>query len=164
MSQITDVGPVPATRTTTGKPRPDRKPRGGAFLGVVAWIVGIIFVLPILWMLLTSFHSEADAATNPPSRVRPAHPAGLPGVLRRLDRSQPVAPAAELAHRQRGLDDPGAAARRPGRPTPCRSRRVEKWTDVMFFFLSTKMLPIVAGLLPIYLFAQRIGMLDNIWL
>ncbi len=75
MSQITDIGPVPATRPSTGRPRPDRKPRGGAFLGVVAWIVGIIFVLPILWMLLTSFHSEADAATNrrpssPRSRCR----------------------------------------------------------------------------------------------
>jgi sorbitol/mannitol transport system permease protein len=41
---------------------------------------------------------------------------------------------------------------------------VKNWTDVMFFFLSTKMLPIVAGLLPIYIFAQNIGMLDNIWL
>ena len=43
-------------------------------------------------------------------------------------------------------------------------RPVRKWTDVLFFFLSTKMLPVVAGLLPIYLFAQNTGMLDNIWL
>ncbi len=43
-------------------------------------------------------------------------------------------------------------------------RPVRKWTDVMFFFLSTKMLPVVAGLLPIYLIAQYVGMLDNIWL
>jgi sorbitol/mannitol transport system permease protein len=35
---------------------------------------------------------------------------------------------------------------------------------VLFFFLSTKMLPVVAGLLPIYLFAQYTGLLDNIWL
>jgi sorbitol/mannitol transport system permease protein len=42
-------------------------------------------------------------------------------------------------------------------------RPVKKWTDVMFFFLSTKMLPIVAGLLPIYLFAQNVHLLDNIW-
>jgi len=34
---------------------------------------------------------------------------------------------------------------------------------VMFFFLSTKMLPVVAGLLPIYLFAQNVGLLDNLW-
>lgn len=43
-------------------------------------------------------------------------------------------------------------------------RPVKKWTNVLFFFLSTKMLPVVAGLLPIYLFAKNAGMLDNIWL
>ena len=43
-------------------------------------------------------------------------------------------------------------------------RPVQKWTDVMFFFLSTKMLPVVAGLLPIYLFARTSALLDNIWL
>ncbi|MEU2157145.1 carbohydrate ABC transporter permease [Streptomyces sp. NPDC019396] len=43
-------------------------------------------------------------------------------------------------------------------------RPVRKWTDVMFFFLSTKMLPVVAGVLPVYLFAKEAGTLDNIWL
>ncbi|CAM5677143.1 Carbohydrate ABC transporter permease OS=Streptomyces tendae OX=1932 GN=GUR47_13070 PE=3 SV=1 [Streptomyces tendae] len=43
-------------------------------------------------------------------------------------------------------------------------RPVKKWTDVLFFFLSTKMLPVVASLLPIYLFAKNTDMLDNIWL
>src|SRR4029079_7877198 len=43
-------------------------------------------------------------------------------------------------------------------------REVLKCTVVMFVFLSTKMLPVVAGLLPVYLFAKNAGMLDNIWL
>jgi sorbitol/mannitol transport system permease protein len=34
----------------------------------------------------------------------------------------------------------------------------------MFFFLSTRMLPAVAGLLPVYLFATTVGLLDNIFL
>jgi sorbitol/mannitol transport system permease protein len=42
-------------------------------------------------------------------------------------------------------------------------RPVKKWTDVMFFFLSTKMLPAVAGLLPVYLIFQNIGLLDNVY-
>ena len=41
---------------------------------------------------------------------------------------------------------------------------VRKWSDVLFFFLSTKFLPPVAALLPLYLFAKHIGLLDNIWL
>ncbi len=36
-------------------------------------------------------------------------------------------------------------------------RPVEKWTDVMFFFLSTKFLPPIAALLPIYLIVQQAG-------
>src|SRR6187455_823617 len=68
---VTQTGPIPATRTTGGRPRRPRKPRGGMLLGLVAWIVGFIFVLPVLWMLLTSLHSEADAATNPPSLFAP---------------------------------------------------------------------------------------------
>jgi sorbitol/mannitol transport system permease protein len=42
-------------------------------------------------------------------------------------------------------------------------RPVEKWTDVMFFFLSTKFLPPIAALLPIYLIVKQVGMLDNIY-
>jgi sorbitol/mannitol transport system permease protein len=33
---------------------------------------------------------------------------------------------------------------------------VRKWSDAMFFFLSTKMLPPVAGILPIYLFTIKV--------
>jgi sorbitol/mannitol transport system permease protein len=40
---------------------------------------------------------------------------------------------------------------------------VEKWTDVMFFFLSTKFLPPIAALLPVYLIVKQIGMLDNVY-
>jgi sorbitol/mannitol transport system permease protein len=36
-------------------------------LGVAAWAMGLLFVAPVLWMVLTSLHSESDAATNPPS-------------------------------------------------------------------------------------------------
>jgi hypothetical protein len=50
---------------------PKRKDRGGPWLSLLAWVVGILFVLPVVWMVLTSFHSEADAATNPPAVLAP---------------------------------------------------------------------------------------------
>jgi polyol transport system permease protein len=163
MSSITDVGPVPATRTTTGKPRPDRKPRGSALFAVIAWVVGLLFVLPILWMVLTSLHSEAAAATNPPSL---AAPLTLQGYREFFGASSGASPWPPLANSLTAsvlstvlvllLSFPAAYA--------LSIRPVRKWTDVLFFFLSTKMLPIVAGLLPIYLFAQKVGLLDNIWL
>ena len=162
MSAITDVGPVPATRTPEGEPRRRRKERGGALLALVAWIVGFLFVLPVLWMVLTSFHSEEAAATNPPSLAAPLTLEGYrnffgagggaspwPSLLNSLTASV-VSTILVLL-----LAIPAAYA--------LSIRPVRKWTDVMFFFLSTKMLPIVAGLLPIYLFAQWSGLLDNIW-
>ena len=163
MSSLTDVGPVAATRTPEGAPRTNRKPRGSALFGIVAWLVGLLFVLPILWMLITSFHSESDAATNPPSL---AAPLTLQGYREFFGSSSGASPWPSLANSMTAsvlstilvllLAIPAAYA--------LSIRPVRKWTDVMFFFLSTKMLPVVAGLLPIYLFAQRVGLLDNIWL
>jgi sorbitol/mannitol transport system permease protein len=159
MSSVTDVGPIPATRTTSGVPREPRKPRSGVLLGLVAWLVGIIFILPILWMLLTSFHSEESAATNPPSLAAPLTFDGYreffgsgpwPSLLNSMTASV-VSTILVLL-----LAIPAAYA--------LSIRPVRRWSDVMFFFLSTKMLPLVAGLLPIYLFAQRAQLLDNIWL
>ena len=162
MSAATDVAPVPATRTAEGVPRRTRKPRGGVVLAVVAWLVGILFVLPVLWMLLTSFHSEPDAATNPPAIAAPLTVQGYreffgvgggaspwPALLNSLTAAL-LSTVLVLV-----LSIPAAYA--------LSIRPVRKWTDVLFFFLSTKMLPLVAGLLPIYLFAVASGLLDNIW-
>jgi sorbitol/mannitol transport system permease protein len=163
MSAVTDVAPIPATRTDEGENRAPRKPRAGALLGVAAWLIGFLFVVPVLWMVLTSFHSEQDAATNPPSLFAPLTLDGYreffgagtgaspwPSLLNSLTASV-VSTLLVLA-----LAIPAAYA--------LSIKPVRKWTDVMFFFLSTRMLPIVAGLLPIYLFAQWSGLLDNIWL
>ena len=163
MSSITDVAPVAATRTPEGEPRRPRKPRANALLGMAAWLIGFLFVVPVLWMILTSFHSEEDAATNPPSLAAPLTFDGYreffgvgtganpwPSLLNSLTASV-VSTIIVLL-----LAIPAAYA--------LSIKPVRKWTDVMFFFLSTRMLPIVAGLLPIYLFAQFSGLLDNIWL
>jgi len=162
MSAVTDVGPIPATRTATGAPRRDRRPRGSVLLGVLAWLVGLLFLVPVAWMVLTSFHSEADAATNPPDLTAPLT---LQGYREFFGASSGASPWPSLANSLSAsvgstilvllLAIPAAYA--------LSIRPVRKWTDVMFFFLSTKMLPAVAGLLPIYLFAQFTGLLDNLW-
>lgn len=136
-----------------------QQPRSTALLGVLAWVIGLLFVTPVLWMLLTSFHSETDAATNPPSIFAPLSLEGYrtffgadpwPPMLNSLTASA-ISTLFVLL-----LAFPAAYA--------LSIRPVRKWTDVLFFFLSTKMLPIVAGILPIYLFAQQVKLLDNIWL
>ncbi|MFI5891689.1 carbohydrate ABC transporter permease [Actinoplanes sp. NPDC051513] len=147
--------------TATAPAVPKKKDRGGPWLSLLAWVVGILFVLPVLWMVLTSFHSEEDAATNPPAVLAPLTLDGYreffsggaspwPPLLNSLTASV-ISTALVLL-----LSFPAAYA--------LSIKPVRKWTDVLFFFLSTKMLPIVAALLPLYLFAQQTGLLDNIWL
>jgi sorbitol/mannitol transport system permease protein len=163
MSSLTNVGPVPASRTDAGETRRTRRPRSGVLLGVVAWLTGLAFVVPILWMLLTSFHTEADAATNPPSLFAPLT---LQGYREFFGASSGASPWPSLANSVTASVVSTALVLLLALPAAyaLSIRPVRKWTDVMFFFLSTKMLPLVAGLLPMYLFAQRVGLLDNIWL
>ncbi|GAA3306869.1 carbohydrate ABC transporter permease [Streptomyces cinereospinus] len=140
-----------------------RVPRKGAGLGLLAWLAGIVFFLPVAWMALTSFHSEQDAATNPPSFGAALT---LDGYREFFGAGGGASPWPSLINSTVAsvtstllvllLALPAAYA--------LSIRRVRKWTDVLFFFLSTKMLPVVAGLLPIYLFARNAGLLDNIWL
>ncbi|MFE0190493.1 carbohydrate ABC transporter permease [Streptomyces sp. NPDC058989] len=155
----------------TGRPRAAhrlpasarRRRRRSAYLGLLAWLCGLLFFVPVAWMVLTSFHSEPDAATNPPSVGAPLT---LHGYREFFGQGTGVSPWPPLINSLTAsvvstllvlaLAVPAAYA--------LSIKPVRKWSDVLFFFLSTKMLPLVAGLLPVYLVAQNTGMLDNIWL
>jgi sorbitol/mannitol transport system permease protein len=151
--------PTATKEIPTNAPKPSR---GALLLGVAAWIIGIIFVFPVLWMLLTSLHSETNAATNPPSFFAPLTLESWANFFGASSGASPWPPLINSATASiistilvLVLSIPAAYA--------LSIKPVRKWTDVMFFFLSTKMLPVVAGLLPIYLIAQFAGMLDNIY-
>ncbi|MEU6736471.1 carbohydrate ABC transporter permease [Streptomyces physcomitrii] len=131
-------------------------------LSLVTWALSLAFFLPIAWMVLTSFHSESDAATNPPSLAASLTLDGYRDFFGADGGASPWPSLLNSLVASGGstllvlvLALPAAYA--------LSIRRVEKWTDVLFFFLSTKMLPVVAGLLPVYLFARDAGLLDNIW-
>ncbi|MFE2581551.1 carbohydrate ABC transporter permease [Streptomyces sp. NPDC059378] len=144
--------------TTAGAPT-ERRRRGA--LGLLAWLCGVLFFLPVAWMVLTSLHGESDAATNPPSLGAPLT---LQGYKEFFGAGTGVSPWPPLINSFSAsllstllvlvLSTPAAYA--------LSIKPVRKWSDAMFFFLSTKMLPAVAGLLPIYLIAKNSGMLDNV--
>jgi sorbitol/mannitol transport system permease protein len=151
----------PVTKESGMSPE-TRKRMGTAAVGVAAWIIGLLFVTPVLYMLLTSLHSEPAAATNPPSFFAPLTLEGYQNFFGAASGASPWPPLINSATASilstifvLVLAIPAAYA--------LSIRPVKKWTDVMFFFLSTKMLPVVAALLPIYLIVQKIGMLDNIY-
>ena len=146
-----------------------RRPADGGFaargrrgaLGLLAWLCGVLFFLPVAWMVLTSLHGESDAATNPPSIGAPLT---LQGYREFFGAGTGVSPWPPLINSFSAsllstllvlvLAIPAAYA--------LSIRPVRKWSDAMFFFLSTKMLPAVAGLLPVYLIAKNSGLLDNV--
>lgn len=152
------AAPARAVRPGRAKTR-----RRSAYLGVVAWIVGLLFFIPIGWMILTSLHSEADAATNPPSLFAPLTLQGYENFFGSNSGTSPIPALLNSAMASifstvvvLCLAIPAAYA--------LSIRPVRKWSDVLFFFLTTKMLPMVAGLLPVYLIAQALGLLDSILL
>ena len=142
---------------TAGRTRPARRRSRAWMLGVLAWAIGLLFVAPVLWMVLTSLHTESDAATNPPSVGAKLTLSGY----REFFDSNPWPALINSATAAifstllvLALATPAAYA--------LSIKPVRKWTDAMFFFLSTKFLPVVAALLPVYLIAKNLGLLDNI--
>jgi sorbitol/mannitol transport system permease protein len=153
-----------ATTTTVAQPQVIRRrarSRSGAALTVLTWFIALLFFAPVAWMVLTSLHSEQDAATNPPSLGAPLSLAGYQEFFGASSGASPWPYLINSASASLGatvivllLAIPAAYA--------LSIKPVRKWSDVMFFFLSTKMLPAIAGLLPVYLIAQGLGLLDNI--
>ncbi len=162
----TALAPAPTAQAKARRRSNDRArslgSRGGnTIAGIAAWIIGLMFFFPVVWMVLTSLHSEPNASTNPPSFFAPLT---LDGYREFFGASTGVSPWGPLINSASAsivstiivilLAIPASYA--------LSVKPVEKWTDVMFFFLSTKMLPAVAGLLPIYLIARQFALLDNI--
>jgi sorbitol/mannitol transport system permease protein len=141
---------------------PRRGTRGPAgLLGIVAWMFGLLFVAPLLWIVLTSFHHESDAVGNPPKFAAPLTGQNYVDFFTVTASNNPWSAIGNSAIASVGstalvlvLAVPAAYA--------LSIRPVRKWRDVMMFFLSTRMMPAVGGLLPIYFIARNVGLLDNI--
>jgi sorbitol/mannitol transport system permease protein len=152
------LAPAPSKLAAERKKSSERGRRlgsrgGNIAAGIAAWAIGILFVFPVFFMVLTSLHSEVNASTNPPSFYREFFGASSgaspwPPLINSATASIISTILVIL------LAIPAAYA--------LSVKPIKKWTDAMFFFLSTKMLPAVAGLLPLYIIARYLGLLDNI--
>jgi sorbitol/mannitol transport system permease protein len=130
----------------------------GTILSVLGWLIALAMFFPVFWMVLTAFKHERDAFTSPPKFIfKPTleqFDAVLSGGLTAaVANSAWVTLASTALVIALGLPAAYALALRP----------VEKWQDVLFFFLSTRMLPVVGAIVPIYVIARDINMLDNVW-
>jgi sorbitol/mannitol transport system permease protein len=126
--------------------------------GVVAWVVGIAFFLPVLWMVITAFKPESAAETWPPrftfSPTLAEFRLVFSGWGPYVTHSAIATIGSTILVLLLGVPAAYALAIHP----------VKRWRDGLFFFISTKMLPIVAAIGPLYVIALKAHLLDSIWL
>jgi sorbitol/mannitol transport system permease protein len=129
-------------------------------LGLTAWLVALIFFFPVFWMVLSSFKEEQDANTSPKFIFSPtldryhdvtSNPEGTLSFGEAATNSAIVVIASTLVVLALALPAAYALAIRP----------VPRWRDVLFFFISTKFLPIVAAILPIWVLANHFDKLNT---
>ncbi len=147
-----------ATRSRRGRPRRSMRQRlGNVAWSTVAWFAAIIFFFPVFWMVLTSFKPESAAYSNPPQfffhptldQYKSVFSSGMGPYLANSAIATVLSVLLVLL-----LATPAAYA--------LSMRPIARWRDGLFFFISTKMLPIAAAIVPIYLAVRDLGMLDSI--
>jgi sorbitol/mannitol transport system permease protein len=125
---------------------------------IVAWLVGLMIFFPILWTILTSFKTEAEAIASPPSFIafewtaeNYAEVQERSNYARHFWNSVVISFGSTLLGLLIAIPAAWAMAFVPGRQTK----------NVLMWMLSTKMLPPVGVLIPIYLLFRDYGLLDT---
>jgi len=122
-------------------------------VGILAWVVALLWIFPVAWTIFTSFKSEQDAAEQTLHHglsfgryhdIAQSTPGTL-SLQTAFMNSLVVVVVSTLIVLLLALPAAYALAIRP----------IHKWRDVLFFFISTKFLPIVASIFPIYVYAQK---------
>jgi len=140
------------------KPRQKASLASRFSLSTLAWFLGLLFFFPVFWTLLISFRNEVDAGTFPPKWIAPftlenyekVFKVGAKSFLLNSAIASIGSTIVILA-----LAFPAAYA--------LSIKPIKKSKDVLSFFLSTKFLPPIAALLPIYLILKELQLLDNIF-
>nr|WP_319251188.1 carbohydrate ABC transporter permease [uncultured Celeribacter sp.] len=125
---------------------------------VLAWGVGLLIFFPILWTILTSFKTEAQAIASPPiffnfdwTLENYAVVQERSNYMRFLWNSVIVAGGSTLLGVIIAVPAAWSMAFVPSKRTK----------DILMWMLSTKMLPAVGVLYPIYLIFIKLGILDT---
>ena len=123
-----------------------------------AWLFGFLIFLPILWMFLTSFKTELEAFSIPPTFLffnwtteNYATVQGRSDYLLHALNSVIVAGGSTIIAMIIAVPAAWSMAFAPTNRTK----------DILLWMLSTKMMPPVGVLVPIYLIYQNFGLLDT---
>ncbi|SHM62454.1 carbohydrate ABC transporter permease [Roseibium suaedae] len=132
--------------------------RRKALVTVIAWAIGIAIFFPILWTVLTSFKTEAEAIASPPSFV--FFDWTLENYTEVNERSDYFLHFMNSVIISLGSTLLGLAIAIPAAWSMA-FVPAKRTKDVLMWMLSTKMLPPVGVLIPIYLLFRDFGLLDT---
>ena len=123
-----------------------------------AWFVALLLFFPLGWLFLTSFKTELQAIAVPPLFVFEPTLDNFGEVQRRSDY---LLYARNSLITSLGSTVLGLLIAAPAAYSMAffRTRRTR---DILMWMLSTKMMPAVGALVPIYVLAQTAGMLDSL--
>ena len=133
------------------------KTREKIWLTFVGWLAAFLIFFPILWMILTSFKTEIEAIATPPSLFFTPTIENYVVVRERADyvhfalNSVFISFGATILATLIAVPAAYAMAFFPGKRTK----------DLLLWMLSTKMMPAVGVLIPIYVLFQKMGLLDS---
>lgn len=123
-----------------------------------AWVVTLLLVFPLIWLFITAFKTELQAIAVPPKLFFEPTLENFAEVQVRSDYLLYAKNSIVTSVLSTVL---GLAIAAPAAYSMTFFRT--KWTrDVLMWMLSTKMMPAVGALLPIYVLAQSAGMLDTL--
>jgi sorbitol/mannitol transport system permease protein len=127
---------------------------------ILAWVVAFLIFFPILWTILTSFKSELDAIAMPPKFLffnwtleNYAEVQQRSNYFKFAFNSVVLSIGANLVGLLIAVPAAWSMAFAPGKRTK----------DLLMWMLSTKMMPAVGVLVPIYLLFQKLGLLDSLF-
>jgi len=123
-----------------------------------AWVIGFVIFFPILWMVLTSFKTELEAFSTPPKFLFFEWTLENFGVVQ--ERSNYLKFAANSIILSLGSTLVGLAFAVPAAWAMAFSPG-KRTKDLLMWMLSTKMMPPVGALIPIYLIFKNAGLLDS---
>jgi sorbitol/mannitol transport system permease protein len=133
-------------------------PRRKIAFTLAAWAVGLTIFFPVLWTVLTSFKTEASAVASPPEFLNADWTLeNYAEVWARSDyprffwNSVVISIGSTLLGLAIAIPAAWSMAFVPGRRTK----------DLLMWMLSTKMMPAVGVLIPMYLIFQRTGLFDT---
>jgi len=137
-----------------------RKKLGKWGRGIVAWTIGLLIFSPLAWLFLTAFKTELQAIADPPLVIFTPTLENFAEVQARSN---------YLLYARNSLITSvvstvlGLAIALPAAYSmaffPTRRTR-----GILMWMLSTKMMPAVGALVPLYVIAQKTGLLDSLTL